>query len=82
MFIFQERKRKKKRIFLAFLCVYIYLDGVGIAVAVLAQMGGSQSKTCLDGFWLAREIAQVDQSFREKILPTRAGNILDAFADA
>lgn len=64
------------------MCVYIYLDGVGIAVAVLAQMGGSQSKTCLDGFWLAREIAQVDQSFREKILPTRAGNILDAFADA
>lgn len=40
--------------------VRIYLDGISIAVAVLSQMGGSQSKTRLDGFRLAREIAQVD----------------------
>ena len=47
-----------------------YLDGVSIAVAVLAQVGGSQSETCLNGFWLAREIAQVDQCLGEKILST------------
>jgi len=42
-----------------------YLDGVGIPVAVLAQVRRSECDTRLDGFRLAREVAQVDLSLRE-----------------
>ena len=59
-----------------------YLDGVGVAIAVPAQMGRSKSNPCLDGFRLTREVAQVDPCFREQVLTSCSGNVLHSIRHA
>ena len=59
-----------------------YLDGVGVAIAVPAQMGRSKSNPCLDGFRLTREVAQVDPCFREQVLTSCSRNVLHSIRHA
>lgn len=60
----------------------MYLDGVGVSVAALAQVRGSQGDAGLDGLWLAREVAQVELRFREEILPAGSRDVFHPLSDS
>ena len=54
-----------------------YLNCVGVTIAALAQVSGCERDASLDRLRLAGEIAQVELSFREQILATRSGHVLN-----
>ena len=60
----------------------LYLDGIGVAVAVSAELRGSQCDASLNGFRLAREVAQVELRFREQILATCTWDVVDPIAQS
>jgi len=67
-----------------FLCasIAVYLDGVSVTVTVSAQLRRSQCDASLNGFRLAREVAQVELCIGEQILTTRIRHVVNPIAQA
>ena len=59
-----------------------HLDGVGVAVAALAEVGRGQGDAGLDRLGLAREVAQVELGVGEQVLAAAARRVLDALWNA
>jgi len=67
-----------------FLCasIAVYLNGVSVTVTVSAQLRRSQCDASLNGFRLAREVAQVELCIGKQILTTRIRHVVNPIAQA
>lgn len=60
----------------------IYLDGVSVTITISALLGRSQCDASLNGFRLAREVAQVELRIGEQILTTRVRHVVNPITQA